>query len=541
MWTVPGYSDVRDLGRGASGRVVLATHDGLGTAVAIKYLTGDEAFLRDFRAEARLLAEVDSPHVARLYEYVEADAGAAIVMELVDGVSLRTLLREHGPTTPESALCLLKGSLLGLAAAHARGVVHRDFKPGNVLVDVDGASKLADFGVATRAGREVPVAGTPAYMAPEQWAGDPASPASDIYAATATFVECLTGRPPYPDPGNLAALRLQHANAPIPVDGVPEPVRDLVRRGLAKDPAARPADALRFVADLESVARRAYGPDWEARGRGDLVRRVALLALLLPWATGVAGGTALAVTALGTGGGGPFDGSSDGSPDGSSDGSGADAGVAGGPGEPGADRSGAFGFPRVWIMTATAGVALAATAAVCALPRLSGTAETASPPRAVTVVTSDPSAATPGPTLGPTPSVAPVTAGPTAAPPPPPPPPRTTTSRPPPPPPALVVTSISVTSFAYTGNDNEVRATVSVKTTTKGAFTLTVWFVGIDSQGVESTSAVTRTYQRSGQTTYTVQSTFDAGDFCFMAAGVKVTASAKGKTSNSDSVGQPFC
>jgi serine/threonine-protein kinase len=542
MWTVPGYTDGRELGHGASGRVVLATHDGLGTPVAVKYLKGDEALLRDFRAEARLLAEVVSPNVARLYEYVEADAGAAIVMELVDGLSLRTMIREQGPMAPEAALCVLKGSLLGLAAAHAHGVVHRDYKPGNVLVDVAGDSKLADFGVATRAGREVAAAGTPIYMAPEQWAGNPATPASDIYAATATFFECLTGRPPYPNQGDLAALRRQHENAPIPTDEVPDPVRGLVRGGLAKDPVRRPAGALRFVAELESAARQGYGEDWERRGRGALVQRVALLALLLPWAAGVVGGSALAVTALGTGalgdgdpGGGTPAGSGPGDPGSGDDGAHGDDRAAGGD-----DASaGPGGFPRAWIMTATAGVALAATMAVCVLPRFIGRPEASSAPMAVTEVT--PSAT---PSAGPTPSVAPVTAGPTSAPPappapPPPPPPRTTTSKPPPPP--LAVTSISVTSFAYTGNGNEVRATVLVKTTTKGAFTLSVRFAGIDDQGAESAGPVTRTYQRSGATSYTVQSTFDMNPWCFSVAGGKVTASAKGKTSSPKYVGPPFC
>ena len=109
-------------------------------------------FAEMFRGEAAVLASMDNPHVVRLYEYVESSSGAAIVMELVDGVSLRQILARQGGTTPEAALVVLQGSLLGLAAAHARGVVHRDYKPDNVLVDGDGASKLTDFGIAARAG-----------------------------------------------------------------------------------------------------------------------------------------------------------------------------------------------------------------------------------------------------------------------------------------------------------------------------------------------------------------------------------------------------
>ncbi|MER6628549.1 serine/threonine-protein kinase [Streptomyces sp. NPDC000987] len=284
-WAVPGYTESLELGAGASGRVVLAVHEETGIPVAVKYLSDSlrtrPGFVHDFRAEARLLAGLESPHVTGLYEYVESPDGAAIVMELVDGVSLRTLLKRNAPLEPEAALLILKGSLLGLADAHRLGVVHRDYKPENVLVAPDGTSKLVDFGIAADAGTSAGAAGTPSYMAPEQWTGAPASPAADVYAATATFFECLTGRKPYSG-GNLAELALQHVDAPVPADEVPEPVRDLVRRGLAKDPEERPTHAELFVTELESAAGAAYGPDWEERGRGRLAALVALLPLLLP-------------------------------------------------------------------------------------------------------------------------------------------------------------------------------------------------------------------------------------------------------------------
>ncbi|MCX4961086.1 serine/threonine-protein kinase [Streptomyces virginiae] len=306
-WSVPGYTEVRELGSGGSGRVVLAVHDGTGTPVAVKYLSDrlrqDPAFVGEFRAEARLLGGLQTPYVVRLYEYVEASGGAAIVMELVDGISLRALLKQSGRADAEAALVVLKGSLLGLAAAHRTGVVHRDYKPENVLVAPDGSSKLVDFGIAANRGSTPGVAGTPAYMAPEQWQGRPASPAADVYAATATFFECLTGRKPF-DGENFAELAVQHIEAPVPETEAPEPVRPLIRRGLAKAPEQRPENAEAFVAELEGVALAAYGPEWEERGQRKLAALAALLPLLFPSAGGSAAGTtAVATTTVPSGSG----------------------------------------------------------------------------------------------------------------------------------------------------------------------------------------------------------------------------------------------
>ncbi len=284
-WSVPGYTGLKALGSGGFGDVVLARHDASGTLVAIKYLRrellSDARFAEMFRAEAAVLASMDDPHVVRLHEYIESPSGAAIVMELVDGVSLRQILARQGGTTPEAALVVLQGSLLGLAAAHARGVVHRDYKPDNVLVDGDGASKLTDFGIAVRAGDRPARAGTLAYAPPEQFAGEPASPAGDVYAATATFFECLTGRPPFSG-DTVEALLYQHLSQPVPVEAVPEPVRPLVAAGMAKQPEDRPADATTFVAALNEVAAGAYGPDWHKRGRSHLAAAALLLAALWP-------------------------------------------------------------------------------------------------------------------------------------------------------------------------------------------------------------------------------------------------------------------
>jgi serine/threonine protein kinase len=301
-WVVPGYTEERELGRGASARVVAATDNDTGQQVAIKYLAPrllrDPSFLARFREEVELLASIDVPHVVRLFDYVEAPGeGAAIVMELVDGVSLHEMITRQGATSPESALVVLKGSLLGLAAAHQLGIVHRDYKPENVLVDRAGNSKLTDFGVAVKAGQRAPVGGTPLYMAPEQWNGEPATPATDIYAATAVFFECLTGQTPFS--GRLEHLAMQHQTAPIPVGLFDQPLQALIERGLAKDPRDRPGHAVEFVAELNEVADGAYGEDWEERGRSELAKRAAaLLLLLLGGIAGAAGGS-FAATLLG--------------------------------------------------------------------------------------------------------------------------------------------------------------------------------------------------------------------------------------------------
>ena len=158
-WTVPGYAEERRLGQGATGRVVAAVSEATGQRVAIKYLSPallrDPSFMWRYRTEAQTLRSLDVPQVVQLYDYVEEPGqGAAIVTELVDGISLHALVARGGPMSPESALTVLKGSLLALAAAHAIGIVHRDYKPENILVDAHGDTKLSDFGVAVKAGKK---------------------------------------------------------------------------------------------------------------------------------------------------------------------------------------------------------------------------------------------------------------------------------------------------------------------------------------------------------------------------------------------------
>jgi serine/threonine-protein kinase len=306
---VPGFTQLTVLGEGGFGRVVLARHDATSRVVAIKYLAAtDEPSRAHFRHEAAILRRVSSQHVARLYEFVETKAGAAIVMEAVPGVSLKEILARHGTLAPEAALAILKGSLLGLAAAHAAGTVHRDYKPGNVLVQPNHQSKLVDFGIALLSGHSGLSSGTPAYMAPEQWQGGPATPATDVYAATCVFFLCVTGFRPFTD-SDTERLRHAHQFVPPPVEQVPEQLRGLVARGMAKDVTRRPAGAAAFVAELEAAAVAGYGTDWEPTGWQRLAGFAGALLSVSPMAwlvssTGVltsAGGTAAGTVVGGAG------------------------------------------------------------------------------------------------------------------------------------------------------------------------------------------------------------------------------------------------
>ena len=186
--------------------------------------------------------------------------------------SLATLIEGQGSLPPEAALTVLKGMLLGLAAVHRLGLVHGDCKPGNVLVDEAGQVKLTDFGVALPVAEDIAAAGTPRYLAPEQWRGEPATSGTDLYAATVVFFECLTGRPPFD--GDLSRLREQHVSGSLPLDGIDEPLRQLIAEGMAPVRADRPHSANAFVSELEAMAPAICGADWEERGRGQLAAAV---------------------------------------------------------------------------------------------------------------------------------------------------------------------------------------------------------------------------------------------------------------------------
>lgn len=275
-WTVPGYTETRVLevlDTGEAGRFVEAVHDASGVEVTITYpdarLCADPAFRERFREEAALLAGLEHPNVVRVRELVETADAVALISEKVEGAALRRVLATSAPLTPVAALAVLKASLAGLGAAHEAGVVHRDYQPSNVVIDADGVGRVGGFGLAVRGEAMMPAAGAPSYMAPELWEGAAPRSVTDMYAATAVFYECLTGRVPYAA-DSVFELQTLHRAAPIPVGDAPAAVGPLLALGLAKTPVERPADAAGFLAELEAAAVVEFGLEWEARGRREL-------------------------------------------------------------------------------------------------------------------------------------------------------------------------------------------------------------------------------------------------------------------------------
>lgn len=280
-WTVPGFTLVRELGSDASGRQVLAVDELTRTQVTIRYLAA--GLVRDDAFQQRMswLSQLEDDNLVQVYELVDNGADAAIVSEYFEGVPLRRLLTSS--LDPESAVVILSDILLGLTAAHAKGIVHGDCNPDRVLIAPDGRAKLNDLCIAVSTGKGAP-AGNPAYQAPERWQGSPQSPQADIYAATAVFVECLTGRRLFPGT-STNALGKAHTNSPIPVVDVPGPLRSLVLRGLAKEPGKRPDSAPDFLTELDDAVSPVFGADWEKRGRArirELAQRSATAASLNP-------------------------------------------------------------------------------------------------------------------------------------------------------------------------------------------------------------------------------------------------------------------
>jgi serine/threonine protein kinase len=253
------YRIERDLGHGGMATVYLAEDEELGRPVAIKllpeHLAGDEDFRARFVREARLAGRLSHPNVVRVFDAGEADERPFIVMEYVPGSSLA----EAGHLAPERVVELGMQACAGLQHAHDAGVVHRDVKPANLLVREDGVLKIVDFGIAravesTRYTQAGTLLGTAAYLAPEQIAGEDATPASDIYSLGAVLYELLAGRPPYAfsSLAELAARQTDGAITPVRdvKPTVPRELEAAVMHALARDPSFRPSSAAELGQEL---------------------------------------------------------------------------------------------------------------------------------------------------------------------------------------------------------------------------------------------------------------------------------------------------
>lgn len=241
---------------GGMGEVWQATDLVIGRTVAIKILKdeymGDPGFLERFRAEARHAALVNHEGIANVYDYGEENGSAYLVMELVPGEALSTILERERVLPADQVMDIVAQTASALHAAHKAGLVHRDIKPGNLLITPDRRVKITDFGIA-RIADQVPltatgqVMGTVQYLSPEQASGHAATPATDIYSLGIVAYECLAGRRPFTGESQVA-IAMAHINdnpPALPVT-VPEPVRNLVLSALSKKPGDRPETADAF-------------------------------------------------------------------------------------------------------------------------------------------------------------------------------------------------------------------------------------------------------------------------------------------------------
>ena len=260
------YRLVSRIAVGGMGEVWVAHDESLARDVAVKVLreefAGDEGFLERFRTEARNCAQLSHPNIAQLYDYGEQAGSAFLVMELILGEPLSDLLDREPVLPTRRLLPILAETARALHAAHVAGVVHRDVKPGNILLSRAGRVKITDFGISTATGR-IPmtdsgmVMGTAQYLSPEQAIGKAATPASDIYALGIVAYEAIAGNRPFTGP-TAVDIAVAHVNTPVPplpTDVDPE-LASLVMRMLAKEPEERPRSAASLARVLDDIAVR---------------------------------------------------------------------------------------------------------------------------------------------------------------------------------------------------------------------------------------------------------------------------------------------
>lgn len=255
------YRIVTLLGRGGMGAVYRADDLDLGQVVALKFLpraySEDARRLERFRAEVRNARQISHPSVCRVYDIHEADGLQFLTMEYIDGEDLSSLLRRIGHLPQNKALQIARQLCAGLAAAHERGVLHRDLKPANIMIDGHGHARITDFGLAVNFddARELrETAGTPAYMAPEQLDGKPATVKSDLYSLGLVLYELYTGKQAF-DVGSLGEWKKTVSQlGPVPlsarVENIDWKVERAILQCLEQDPQRRPSSALKVAAAL---------------------------------------------------------------------------------------------------------------------------------------------------------------------------------------------------------------------------------------------------------------------------------------------------
>ncbi|MEN3283457.1 MAG: hypothetical protein V7607_4597 [Solirubrobacteraceae bacterium] len=289
-----GYRIIELIGEGAGGAVYLAEQEETGERVALKVLADqpahDDRFRQRFLRESTIAAGLRHPHVVGILDFGEADGGVYLAMRHIEGADLRELLVRDGPLGPEEALRLVAQVGEALDEAHARGLVHRDVKPANILVDPDGAAYLGDFGLAKHASSpssltgEQSFVGTIAYVAPEQIKGEQVDGRADVYALTCVLYEALTGRTPFERESELAVLFAHlHEQAPRASDVRPElpPGLDhVLRTGTAKEPKERYASCTELVAAARGALAGERRPRTPVRARTVALAGVVLAAAI---------------------------------------------------------------------------------------------------------------------------------------------------------------------------------------------------------------------------------------------------------------------
>jgi beta-lactam-binding protein with PASTA domain len=266
------YRVEKRLGSGGMAEVWCAEDTQLGRRVALKLLAArfaaDPDFRERFRREASAAAAMQHPNIVAIYDRGEWDGTSYIAMELVDGHTLKELILERGALGAGPATDFTIEILKALRYAHKRGIVHRDIKPQNVLLDGEGGVKVADFGIARVEASEMTetgaIVGTVQYISPEQAQGHPVSARSDLYSAGVVLYELLTGRVPFDGEAPVSIALKQVSERPVPPSqlrpGVPPALEAVVMRALEKDPARRFASADEFIAALEAARRAPARP-----------------------------------------------------------------------------------------------------------------------------------------------------------------------------------------------------------------------------------------------------------------------------------------